>query len=236
MTPIRVFVADDHNIIITGIQSMLAEATDIEIAGQAADGDEMIQLVDEAEQKPDLILMDIKMPAKNGVQTTEELLQRFPDLQIMALTMYDDEEYVTSMLQAGARGYVLKNTDKDELAEAIRTVAQGETYFGREATSAVMAKYMNNARGSEASAKGAALASEPAGARQRETTTTEVHLTSREMEILRLIASEHTNQEIADKLYISPRTVHSHRRNLMQKVGVKNTAGLVRYAMEHQIH
>jgi DNA-binding NarL/FixJ family response regulator len=181
--------------------------------------------------------MDIKMPNKNGIETTQELLQKFPGLQIMALTMYDDEEYVTSMLQAGARGYVLKNTDQDELAEAIRQVAAGGTYFGQEAASAVMAKYMNpTKKGSSAAGEGAAIAANETERDNLGPSPAEVHLTSREKEILRLIASEHTNQEIADKLYISPRTVHSHRRNLMQKVGVKNTAGLVRYALQHAIN
>jgi len=143
----------------------------------------------------------------------------------MALTMYDDEEYISTMLQAGAKGYVLKNTGKQELLLGIEKIMGGGTYFSSEATTAMMNRYMGG--GSSANGAGDSQAARIA--------SHEVPLTRREKEILKLIASELTNQEIADKLFIAPRTVHSHRRNLMQKVGVKNTAGLVRYAIKHEI-
>lgn len=227
---IKLFIADDHNIIITGIRSMLEDVEDIQVIGDASSGEEVLQRIT-ADNLPDLILMDIKMPGKNGIEATQGLTARFPAIKIMALTMYDDEEYVTSMLQAGARGYVLKNTGKQELVAAIRRVASGETYFSKEATTAVMSRFMGKPR-----AEGN-LPTPPTGRNAAATgdDLPEVPLTRREQEILKLIASELTNQEIADQLFISPRTVHSHRRNLMQKVGVKNTAGLVRYAIKHKI-
>jgi DNA-binding NarL/FixJ family response regulator len=226
---IKLFIADDHNIVITGIRSMLEDVEDIRVVGEASSGAEVLELVAQSvarDEFPDLILMDIKMPGKTGIEATTELTERYPGIKIMALTMYDDEEYVTSMLQAGARGYVLKNTGKPELLAAIRRVAAGETYFSKEATAAVMNRYMSKPKADTA----------PHPGRHYSITgeeLPEVPLTRREQEILKLIASELTNQEIADRLFISPRTVHSHRRNLMQKVGVKNTAGLVRYAIKH---
>lgn len=229
MQPVKLYIADDHNIIITGILSMLEGVENVEVLETANSGDELIQKLEGAEQQPDVVLMDIKMPNKNGIDATRELTEKHPDLKIMALTMYDDEEYVTTMLKAGAKGYVLKNTGKEELLKAIDKVAAGETYFSNEATAAVMSRYMN--AGGEGNFPNPNLG----GGGKSEVGNTNVTLTRREKEILKLIASEMTNQEIADKLFISPRTVHSHRRNLMQKVGVKNTAGLVRYAIQESL-
>lgn len=220
MKTLNLLLVDDHNIIINGIKAMMDEESEIKIVGQANSGEEAVKQA--LELPVDVILMDIKMPGMNGIQATEEILAKKPDVKIIALTMFDDDDYITSMLQAGARGYVLKNTGKKELLSAIEKVAEGETYFSGEVTSAIMKRYMN---------KGGTI--EQAAGKKTTTATAPIELTTREIEILRHIAYEMTNQEIADKLFISPRTVHSHRRNLMQKIGVKNTAGLVRYAIQY---
>lgn len=229
--PLRIFIVDDHNIIISGIRSLLDGVGDVQLIGEAHNGEEAVQTLSRMapSEVPDLVLMDIKMPKMNGIEATRQLHQVHPDMRIMALTMFDDEEYVTTMISAGAHGYIMKNTGKEELLLAIRKVAGGENYFSAEATSAVMARFMQGARG------GTTAAESGPSSDSDEATDNDLQLTKREIEILRLIASEMTNQEIADKLFISPRTVHSHRRNLMQKVGVKNTAGLVRYAIRHEL-
>ena len=219
MNPVRLLVVDDHKMIINGIRSMLQDVPDIEVVAEASDGDQVLNAI-EQQQGVDVILMDIKMPGMNGIDATQAVVKRYPQTRVLALTMFDDDDYITSMLQAGATGYILKNTGRDELVEAIRRVSLGQPYFSKEVTSAVMSKYM---------------ARRDAGGNSRASTLPPIELTNREIEILKLIALEMTNQEIADKLFISPRTVHSHRRNLMQKIGVKNTAGLVRYAIGHQM-
>lgn len=220
MEHINILIVDDHKIIINGIKSLLEDADDIRIAGEANDGQEALDFL---RQNPDIevVLMDVRMPNKDGIQATQEITQLFPDVRVMALTMFDDNQYITNMLQAGARGYILKNTSKQELIRAIRMVADGETYFSSDVTSVVMSTFM--AKSNSQGTNGKMSDFDPS------------ELTSREVEILQLIAQELTNKEIADKLNISPRTVHSHRRNLMQKIGVKNTAGLVRFAIQNGI-
>lgn len=219
METINILIVDDHKIIINGIKSLLEDATDICILSEAADGLEAIQSIKNVSDIQ-LVLMDIRMPNMDGVQATREITAQFPHIKVVALTMFDDNQYITSMLQAGARGYILKNTGKQELIRAIRLVAEGGTYFSSDVTSVVMSTYMNKSTPTAVS---------------RGTELDPSQLTGREIEILKLIAFELTNKEIADKLIISPRTVHSHRRNLMQKIGVKNTAGLVRYALQFGI-
>lgn len=215
MGKIKILIADDHRIIVNGIKMMLEDEPDVEIVGEARDGKEALAL---ALSIPDLdlALMDIKMPEMNGIEATREIAKQHPKAKILALTMFDSEEYITGMLNAGAKGYILKNTGIQELIAAIKKVAAGETYFSETVTNVIMSMYM--------------VKSAPP------TPTVSVspkELTERELEILRYIASEKSNHEISEIMLISPRTVHSHRRNLMQKLGVKNTVGLVRYAIQH---
>lgn len=223
METIKILVVDDHRLIINGIRAMLEEVDEIEIVAQASNGKEAIEVVKNNEDVQ-VVLMDIKMPQMNGIDATREAMKINPELKIMALTMFEDDQYITSMLQAGAIGYVLKHTSKQELIQAIKKVAEGEPYFSHDVAKIVMSRYL--AQKLPLNQGDGPAAGDPA------TKAGAVELTDRESEILRLIAAQLTNQEIADKLFISPRTVHSHRRNLMQKIGVKNTAGLVRYAIQ----
>jgi len=196
---------------------MLENLPHIQIMGEAYNGREAIEFVNK--HPIDLVIMDIKMPEVNGIEATKAILSAHPNIKVLALSMFDDNLYISNMLQAGASGYILKNTDKQELITAIQKVAEGETYFSRKVTSVVMQTFI----------------SKNVASTQPNTEIKPEELTYREIEILKLIAQQLTNQEIADKLQISPRTVHSHRRNLMQKMGVKNTAGLVKYALQNKL-
>lgn len=159
-----------------------------------------------------MVLMDINMPV-SGIDTTRFLQEHYPSVKVLALTMHDEAEYIRNILEAGASGYILKKTDKQELIIAIRTIAGGGTYLSSEVSDILVRR----------------MAQKPVRDPQ------ETPLTKRETEILVLIANQLTNHEIAEKLFVSARTVDTHRRNLLQKLGVKNTAGLVRYAMEKKL-
>ena len=210
----RVLLVDDHNIVKQGLRAIL-ESGGIVDADEASDGQEAINKLKEG-LDVDLAILDIKMPVMNGIQAAEIISKDFPDLKILALTMLNEEYHIRKMLKAGADGYILKNSGKDELLNAVDAICKGEHYFSKEATNVIMMDMMN-------------------GGESNETVTEEVYLTEREKDIIQLIAQEFTNAEIAEKLFISVRTVDAHRRNLLQKIGARNTAGLVVYAIEHNL-
>lgn len=216
MKNIRILIVDDHPMIRHGIKSLLSDEDNISLIEEASDGKEAINRLGSTSY--DLIIMDIKMPEMNGIEATEHIHKTYPDTKILAISMYDEQRYIVKMLQAGALGYILKNTGKQELLNAIDTVMRGESYFSQEVSSIMMSQFMSR--------KGSGLT---------DITKPEVPLTKRETEIIRLISEELTNSEIAEKLGISPRTVDTHRRNLLQKLDVKNTAGLVKYALQHHL-
>ncbi len=210
---IKIVIVDDHEIIRDGIKALLTNAEHIEVVGEASNGKEAIKILIECNDV-DLVLMDISMPVMNGIDATKYISENFTHPKVLTLTMHDDEVHIIKMLQAGALGYVFKTTGKNELVEAIDTIADGESYFTKEASKTIMQHFMKNKANSRKST---------------------VHLTKREKEVLLLITEELTNQEIADKLFLSHRTIDTHRRNLLQKIGVKNTVGLVKYALKHNL-
>lgn len=214
--PVKIILVEDHRIVRDGIRFLLEEQNEVEIVGEAANGLKALELLEENEVE--VAVVDLNMPVMNGLQTTEAILSRFPHVRVLALTMHDDEQNIKGMLKAGASGYVIKNAGVDELVNAIRTIAGGGNYFSAEATRAVMMDLVN-----------------PQEEKPAPTLPLNVTLTDREMEVLKLIVEENTNQEIAEKLFISIRTVDTHRRNLLQKTGARNTAGLVRFAIERGI-
>jgi DNA-binding NarL/FixJ family response regulator len=216
MKKIKILIVDDHPMIRHGIKSLLNDVEKFDVADEAGNGDEALEKL--AAQHFDLVIMDIKMPEKNGIEATEEIVKKYPDVKVLAISMYDEQRYIVKMLQAGALGYVLKNTGKQELMTAVETVMAGESYFSQEVSSIMMSQFMTRKL-----------------ANPNESAKIDVTLTKRETEIIRLIAEELTNSEIADRLGISPRTVDTHRRNLLQKLDVKNTAGLVKYAIQNNI-
>ena len=213
MTNIKLMIADDHKLFREGIKALLAVTDDIEIIGEAEDGDAALKKSRELE--PDVILMDINMPGLNGIRVTEQILEKRPQTRIIMLTMLEDDASIFHAMRAGARGYLLKGADTEEVLSVIRAVAEGQALFGP----AIATRLMNYFK--ELSAKPAVPG------------TPFPELTEREVEVLRLLAQGCTNQEIADKLFISFHTVESHRANLMFKAGVKNTAGLIRWAVEN---
>ena len=216
MNKIRVLVVDDHDIVRYGICSVLKSSADIEVVGEASNGVIAVQKYNEL--TPDVILLDISMPEMNGIETTRNIIKNHADARILILTMHLNEEYLNQVLSAGASGYILKNTDISEMLHAILMVAVGKQIFSAPISSIMTEKYVRSAQ-----------------YKHDDGDSNAPNLTKRETEILQKIADGKTSQEIAEVLFISPRTVDTHRANLIQKLGVKNSAGLVRYAIENQL-
>jgi DNA-binding NarL/FixJ family response regulator len=216
MNKIKILIVDDHQIIRDGIISALSLEGDIQVVGEASSSDEALHFL-ERDSNVDVIVMDINLGSgENGIQLTKKIIQKYKAINILATSMYDDGSHILNMVKAGAIGYVLKGQGMKEFVEAIKTVAKGDNYFSKP-VSEIMLKQITRKSNSTSSQKKSDI----------------IHLTKRETEILKLIAEEFTNQEIAEKLFISQRTVDSHRGALIQKLNVKNTAGLVKYAINH---
>jgi two-component system, NarL family, response regulator NreC len=207
--PIRVFLVDDHKIFRQGLRGLLAEEQDLTIVGEAEDGRDAITQI--AKLRPDVAIMDVGMPALNGIEATRQIKRDFPKTQVIALSMHVDEKFVAEMLRAGAVGYLCKQCDADELVTAIRTAVAGQTYLSPSISGTLVAKYVRN------------VTAEPASAFSR--------LTDREREILQLLVEEKTIKEIASDLHLSIKTVHAHREHLMQKLNVQTLSGLTKYAV-----
>lgn len=210
MANIKVLLVDDHKIVRDGIKLMLEPQAGIDVVAETDNGEQVKDILKET--SVDVIVMDINMPGMDGIETTRIVKDENPDVKILALTMSSDDSHIRQMVQAGASGYIMKSAGRDELTNAIHDVMKGKHYFSDQATQSIMMDLVKN--------KGKTSMPEP------------VHITDRELEVLQMIVKEHTNQEIAEKLYISPRTVDAHRRNLLQKTGARNTAGLVKYAFQ----
>ncbi len=218
MKMIRLFIADDHQLVIDGIKAMLADAPGVTITGEANNGKQAIDLL--AKIPADILVMDIDMPVLNGYDTAKILSSRYPDLKIIALTSYNEKAVIKKMLEAGASGYILKNVGREELIHALHQVASGQQYTSSEISLALL---------SEPAANVNSILPPPATGQPVDL------LTERELEILKLIAQGFSNSEIGEKLFISPRTVDKHRTNIMEKIGVNNIAGLIRYAFREKI-
>ncbi|GIV44185.1 MAG: DNA-binding response regulator [Bacteroidia bacterium] len=216
--PIRVLIVDDHKIIRDGIKSLLEDAQNIEIVGEASNGLEAIEFF--KKQPTDVVIMDIRMPEMGGIETTKFLTENYPNVKILALTMHDEEAFISKMLHAGASGYLLKNVGKEEFITAINKIYKGENYFSLEVATKMMTKFMSSKFNNN---------------QDDDLQDSDLQLTKREIEVIKLIAEGLTSQDIADKLFISPRTVDTHRRNLLQKLNVKNTAELIKFAIKHNI-
>jgi DNA-binding NarL/FixJ family response regulator len=207
--PIRVLIADDHRLVRAGIRALLERLPGISVIAEANDGREVLRFV--KQHKPHLVLMDIAMPALNGLEATRHVAKKFPNVRVIILSTYGDEEHVCQALHAGAAGYLLKGADLEELELAIRSVAQGETYLSPPVSKAVIMEYLRRTN---------------ADLSPRE------RLSPRQAEILQLIAEGNTAKQIALELNISVKTVETHRTVLMRRIGVRDLAGLIRYAVK----
>jgi len=210
---IKVFIIDDHKMVIEGLELMLQNNMDISVIGTAISGEEGIKNLPEAQ--PDVVLLDINMPGINGIDTCKILMQKLPDLKVIAISMHKESSLIKMMLSNGAKGYVLKNAGQDEVVRAIHTVYEGKMYLDETVNDIVVNSIVSNSR-------------------KRQSPFPSI--SRREKEVLQLILDEHTTQEIADKLFISFGTVETHRRNMLIKLGAKNTAGLVRIALEYELN
>jgi DNA-binding NarL/FixJ family response regulator len=206
---IRIIIADDHQMFIDGLKSLLKPQKNFCVVGEAANGQQLLDLLQTT--TTDIILMDVNMQVMDGIEATKQVKLNYPQIKILMLTMFSTRDYIEKVLRAGAHGYILKNTGKEELTQAIQTVMQGESYFSKEVTARIM----------EGLQKKKAAENDPMM----------VELTEREKDVLKLIVQECTTQEIADKLFISFHTVETHRKNLISKLNVKNIAGLVKFAI-----
>ncbi len=213
MNKIRVLVVDDHPIVREGICALLAVVGDIEVVGEAANGSEAIDMV--RELQPDVVLMDIAMPIMGGLEATRRICREFPKIKVLILTQYDDKEYVLPVIEAGATGFVSKAAASSELIDGIRSVHRGDSYLSPPAAKLVVEGYRYKAG--------------------RRTKDPYDQLTDRERDILKLMAEGHTNQEIADILIISRKTVEGHKTNLMAKLDIHNRTELVKYALRKGI-
>ena len=208
---IRILIADDHIILRAGLRVLLNSISGFEVVGEASNGDEVKHLVKES--NPNVVLMDINMPACGGIEATRQLQQMYPEVNILILTAHEDKGLLQEALRAGASGYILKRAQESELTNAIRAVAHGDLYVHPSMTRALLS--------------------------DKETKTVKPTpikaLTPREIQVLRLLANGHTNREIARTLAISVRTVESHRSNLMSKLDLCSRAALVRYAVKNDL-
>ena len=213
MKKIKVLLVDDHELIREGIKNSLKDQESIDIIGGVQNGEEAISFLNGS--SVDIIIMDLSMPHVDGFSATRTIVEKYPKVNVIILTIHNEISMIQEALKAGASGYLLKNTNINELKEAITQVANEGTYFSSEISKKIMNQLIKGKKDKE--------------------TQYQIKLTKREVEILKLISEEFSNHEIAEKLFISHRTVDTHRRNLIQKLHAKNTAGLVRFAFKNKI-
>jgi len=210
---IRVILADDHQVVRKGLKALLSAESDLEVVGETGDGLETVKLVDEL--KPDVLVLDLMMSGINGLEVTRQVNKHNPEIGIVILSMHSNEAYVLDALRSGAKGYVLKESPPEELIKAIRDVYSGRRYLSSPLTERAIEAYT----------------------RRPESQSFDPYdqLTTREREILQLIAQGCSNVEVASRLFISPRTVETHRTNLMRKLSIHNQTQLIQFAVQHGI-
>ncbi len=210
MARTKVLIADDHAIVREGVRMILAKEPDIEVVGEAEDGRQALDLVEQ--RRPNVVIMDLSMPGMGGIEATKKVKKQHPAVNVLALTMHEDESYVFQLLRAGASGYVLKRAAAQDLVQAVRAAAKGEAFLYPSVARKVVEDYLKRVEAGE----------------ERERYD---GLTEREREILTLIAQGLGNQQIAEKLYISIKTVQTHRAHVLEKLGLHDRTELVRYAI-----
>ncbi len=213
MKKIRVLLVDDHAILREGIKALLEKQDNIEVVAEAADGREAISRV--AQFRPDVVVLDISMPMMDGLESTRQMKRHNPDIKVLVLTMHDNEEYFFQLLRAGASGYVTKKSVSRELVSAIEAVYRGESFFCPTMAKFLLSDFLRLDKAVE--------------------NTSQEELTPREREIVKLIAEGYTNQQIADLLHRSVKTIESHRSNILRKLGIHDSIELVKYAVRKKL-
>jgi DNA-binding NarL/FixJ family response regulator len=214
MKPIKIAIADDYTIYRDGLKIGLTQDENLEVMLEAADGEDLIKGIET--DMPDVIIMDLKMPIMDGMEATKVIKKKYPDMKILVVTMYDDEKFVIHLMEIGANGYLLKNAEAEEIRKAIYSVHETGYYFNNIVSNALLKKLVM---------KGNIKPSFKEG----------VELTEREQDVLKLICAEKTANEMGQQLFLSPRSVEGIRQRLIDKVGVRNTAGLVMFAVKNGI-
>lgn len=214
MNILKILLVDDHEIFLKGLTLMLNEFNDFKVIGDAGNGEEFLLLLEQI--TPDIVLMDIKMPILNGVDATKKAIEKYPDLKIIALTMFGEHKYLRMMADAGALGFIQKNINKNDLELAIQTVAKGQNYFSPEMMADI-------AQWDSSTEPGIYL------------DDLNERLSDRELDVLKLIIRGMSSQEMAEHLFISPRTVEGHRAKLIAKTGTRNVVDLVIYAIRNHL-
>ncbi len=209
----KIVIADDHHILLDGLKAMLEKQDGIEVAGIYEQGQELLDALPKT--KPHIALVDINMPGMPGPELTQKIKEKYPDINVITLSMYDDAAHIMEMVEAGVSGYLLKNVNDKELVEAIKQVKNGKMYFSSEVSEKITNLVIQQQKKLE----------QPQ----------QPKLTDRELEVLKLIAEEHNNAEIADILFISERTVETHRKNMLRKTGNKTIVGLIKFALEQEL-
>lgn len=216
MEKIKIILVDDHQLVRDGIKALLTGIPDISIIGEAPGANELLRELENL--KPDLLIMDISLPEISGIELTKKITSDYPGIKVLILSMYNSEEFIFNSLKAGAKGYLPKNTSREELLEAIYTVNRGEEFFSDSVSKIMLKSYIKRVVDeSQPESKSNAL------------------LTSREIEILKLYVEGLINKEISDKLDISIRTVETHKNHIMRKLGLKSTVELVKFAIRNKI-
>jgi Response regulator containing a CheY-like receiver domain and an HTH DNA-binding domain len=212
--PIKVAIADDHKIFRSGVINTLTPYENISVVFEAEDGEHLLEIMQQ--QQPDVILMDLKMPKMDGIAATIKVREKYPHVKVIILTMYEDDNFIVHLVENGANAYLLKNSEPEEIYEAICTTFDKGFYFNENVNLALLKKVLHKNK-----------------QQFKPTFKNEVQLSDRELEVLKLICNEFTTQEISEQIFLSPRTVEGLRQKLLEKLNVKNTVGLVLYAFRN---
>jgi DNA-binding NarL/FixJ family response regulator len=216
MSKIRIFLVDDHQLVRDGIKALLVSAEDLTILGEASSGHECFEKI--AMSPPDILILDISLPDTNGIEITRRISVEYPDTRVLILSMYTSEDFIFNSVKAGARGYLPKNTSREELLDAIHAIYEGEEFFSDSISRIMLKSYVRKAKEDDTATQGGT-----------------VPLTTREIEILKLFAEGFINKEISDHLDISIRTVETHKNHIMKKLELKSTVELIKYAIRNKI-
>ncbi|WP_291910653.1 response regulator transcription factor [Chitinophaga sp. CB10] len=211
---IKVAIADDHKIFRSGVINTLIPYENISVIFEADDGQHLLDIMEK--QQPDVILMDLKMPNMDGIEATVKVKAKYPDVKVIILTMYEDDNFIVHLVENGANAYLLKNAEPEEIYEAICTTYDKGFYFNENVNLALLKKVLHKTK-----------------QHVKPTLKNEVQLNDRELEVLKLICNEQTTQEISEKIFLSPRTVEGIRQKLLEKLNVKNSVGIVLYAFRN---